>query len=63
MNFAERMLPTSDRYRFSEEVTYLERPQLYFEDGHPTVLLCACMEHDETEPTCNIRIPLKQDEI
>lgn len=54
---------TLDFGTHTEEVTYLERPQLYFENGHPTVLLCACMEQDETEPTCNIRIPLKQDGI
>ncbi len=35
---------------------YLERPQLYLEDGQPTVLFCAARDGDDT---CNLHIPLK----
>jgi len=34
---------------------YLERPQLYFENGHPNVLFCAAKDG---EATCNLHIPL-----
>lgn len=35
---------------------YLERPQVYLEDGEPAVLFCAARDGDET---CNLHIPLK----
>lgn len=43
----------------SEDVFYLERPQLYFEDGECKLLLLACMEKENDAVTYNIRIPLK----
>ena len=46
----------------SEELANMERPQLYIEDGHPKVLLCACMRKKDYETLChsfNVRIPLK----
>ncbi|MBE6559566.1 MAG: sucrase [Ruminococcaceae bacterium] len=45
----------------TEPVRNLERPQLYIENGVPKALLCACCERDNSEPTYNIRIPLKAD--
>jgi len=44
----------------SKDVNNLERPQLFFENGRPSVLLCACMEQRGADRTYNIRIPLKQ---
>ncbi|QHI68378.1 glycoside hydrolase family protein [Tichowtungia aerotolerans] len=35
---------------------YLERPQLYLEDGNPSVLFCAARDSGES---CNLHIPLK----
>lgn len=40
-------------------VRFLERPQLYFENGKPAVLLCACMMRQGDDTTYNIRIPLR----
>lgn len=42
----------------SVNVQYLERPQLYMENGIPKILLCACKEHNDNTETYNIRIPL-----
>jgi hypothetical protein len=39
-----------------QQFDYLERPQLYFEDGKPAVLFCAARLGDET---CNLHIPLQ----
>ena len=43
----------------TEKVFYLERPQLFFEDGKCKLLLLACMEKENDDTTYNIRIPLK----
>lgn len=40
-------------------VKYLERPQLYFENGVPVALLCACAVENEENGSFNIRILLK----
>lgn len=37
----------------------LERPQLFFENGEPTLLLCAAAPKDNLEASFNVRIPLK----
>ena len=50
------MLNLGDR---TEDVFYLERPQLFFEDGKCKLLLLACMEKEKDTLTYNIRIPLK----
>ena len=42
-----------------ENVHYLERPQLFFEDGKCKLILLACMEKENDDITFNIRIPLK----
>jgi len=42
-----------------EDVFYLERPQLFFEDGKCKLILLACMEKENDTVTYNIRIPLK----
>jgi len=44
-----------------KDVKRLERPQLYFENGHPTVLTCACMEQNGKD-VYSVRIPLKATE-
>ena len=36
----------------------LERPQLFFENGRPAVLLCAVAEDGKLEHSYNIQIPL-----
>ena len=36
----------------------MERPQIYFEDGRPKVLLCACMPSEKADETFNISIPM-----
>ena len=36
----------------------MERPQIFFEDGKPKVLLCACMPNEDAKDTFNISIPL-----
>lgn len=41
------------------KVKYLDRPQIYMEDGKCKCLACACMIEDNGEVTFNIRIPLK----
>ena len=41
-------------------VDNLERPQIYFEDGHPAWLLCATRVREEDEDTFNLRIPMKE---
>jgi len=42
----------------TEKVHFLERPQLFFEDGKCKVLLLACMEKENDHRTYNIRIPI-----
>jgi hypothetical protein len=37
----------------------LERPQLFFENGQPTVLLCAVAENARMNHSFNIQIPLR----
>jgi len=44
----------------TQKFSALERPQLLFEDGRPTVLLCAGAERDDRDGSVNIQIPLKQ---
>ena len=39
----------------AKQFDYLERPQIYFENGRPSVLFCAARDGDET---CNLHIPL-----
>ena len=41
-----------------QAVVYLERPQLFFENGRPTVLLCAVAEDAKLAHSYNIQIPL-----
>lgn len=45
----------------SEHFERLERPQLFFENGRPVVLLMAVMRVDENRncSSCNIQVPLK----
>ena len=53
------------RYRTEsgwKDVHRLERPQLYFENGVPTVLTCACMEEKDAKRVYSVRIPLKATE-
>jgi hypothetical protein len=38
-----------------KQFDYLERPQIYFENGKPSILFCAARDGDKT---CNIHIPL-----
>ncbi len=42
-----------------QKVALLERPQLYFENGTPKALLCACAADENYSDTFNVRIPLK----
>ncbi len=37
----------------------MERPQIFFEDGKPKVILCACMPNEDAQDTYNVSIPLK----
>ena len=44
------------------ELAYMERPQIYFENGEPKVLLCACMreeDHAMHAHSFNVRIALR----
>jgi hypothetical protein len=44
------------------ELAYMERPQIYFENGEPKVLLCACMreeDHATHAHSFNVRIALR----
>lgn len=41
-----------------QKLNSLERPQLYFENGRPVVLMFACDEDKKREHSFNIRIPL-----
>lgn len=36
----------------------MERPQIFFENGKPKVLLCACMPNQDAKETFNVSIPL-----
>ena len=40
-------------------LTALERPQLYFEDGRPTALLCAAADRADRDGSFNVQIPLR----
>ena len=42
-----------------QQLNSLERPQLFFENGRPAVLLFACDEDSKRAHSYNIRIPLK----
>ena len=42
-----------------QAVVYLERPQLFFENGRPTVLLCAVAEDAKLAHSYNLQIPLR----
>ncbi|WP_249312833.1 MULTISPECIES: glycoside hydrolase family protein [Congzhengia] len=42
-----------------QKVALLERPQLYFENGTPKALLCACAADENCTDTFHVRIPLK----
>jgi hypothetical protein len=42
-----------------QKLNSLERPQLFFEDGRPTVLLFATDSDSKREHSFNVRIPLK----
>ena len=53
----ERVLVFADGHR--QKVALLERPQLYFENGKPVALLCACATDAAYSDTFNVRIPLK----
>lgn len=44
----------------TEQVHHLERPQIYFENGLPKALLCACCRNSQREDSFNIRFELKQ---
>ncbi len=44
----------------TEQVHHLERPQIYFENGLPKTLLCACCRNSRREDSFNIRFELKQ---
>lgn len=44
----------------TEQVHHLERPQIYFENGLPKALLCACCRNSRREDSFNIRFELKQ---
>lgn len=36
----------------------MERPQIYFENGKPVVILCACMPSEKADDTFNVSIPI-----
>jgi Glycosyl hydrolases family 16 len=42
-----------------QKLNSLERPQLYFENGRPVVLMFACDEDNKREHSFNVRIPLE----
>jgi len=42
----------------TQKVRALERPQLFFEDGKPVALLCACSPNETADHTFNVQIPL-----
>lgn len=42
-----------------EDLAWLERPQLYIENGQPKVLLCAAAVDNEKQDSFNVQIPLK----
>ncbi len=52
----ERVIDYGD---YVQPVDNLERPQIYFEEGRPTYLLCAARVREGDEDTFNIRIPLR----
>ena len=43
----------------TQKTALLERPQIYFKNGKPAVLLCACAADLDYSDTFNVRIPLK----
>ena len=43
-----------------QKLNSLERPQLFFENGRPTVLMFACDETPNREHSFNVQIPLKK---
>lgn len=53
----ERKLYYPDR---TLDVANLERPQLYFEDGVPRLLICACSVDAEHSDVFSVRIPLRE---
>jgi len=42
-----------------QRLNSLERPQLFFEDGRPTVLLFAADEDSARKHSFNVRVPLR----
>lgn len=44
----------------TEQVYHLERPQIYFENGVPKALLCACCRDSQRKDSFNIRFELKR---
>jgi hypothetical protein len=42
----------------TQKLHRLERPQLWLEDGRPSVLYCAASEHASESHSCNVHIPL-----
>ena len=61
-NCSENPLAFMPQLNYGDEIVnvhYLERPQIYIENGKCVFLLCACMEHENASTTFNIRIPLE----
>lgn len=58
---AENPLALKKELIFEDSVVPLfrmERPQIYFEDDKPKVLLCACMPSEKADETFNVSIPV-----
>ena len=58
---SENPLAFMPQINYGDEIVpvhYLERPQIYIENGKCVFLLCACMEQENAKTTFNIRIPL-----
>lgn len=60
-SLAEESLVSDRTIRFEDgsvkTFDYLERPQIYFENGSPRVLFCAARDGDNT---CNLHVPLER---
>jgi hypothetical protein len=56
---SERIITWEDGRQ--QQMTHLERPQVYIEDGKPVALLCAAdtLDENNVRHSFNVQIPLK----